>query len=109
MKVYAFIIMLAVCTLGLGPGCIFTLTAIAKWECSSYGRALALHARGTGVLTPNKREDPRLPFHRSPIKIHLVKAGAKATRIIPNSGHLGAHTSRLNWYRNWSLTDPYYP
>ncbi|GJW17530.1 putative ribonuclease H-like domain-containing protein [Tanacetum coccineum] len=30
------------------PGCIFTLTAIAKWECSSYGRALALHARGTG-------------------------------------------------------------
>ncbi|GJQ96958.1 hypothetical protein Tco_0008097 [Tanacetum coccineum] len=32
----------------LGPGCIFTLTAIAKWECSSYGRALALHARGTG-------------------------------------------------------------
>nr|GEV07758.1 putative ribonuclease H-like domain-containing protein [Tanacetum cinerariifolium] len=30
-----------------GPGCIFTLTAIAKWECSSYGRALALHARGT--------------------------------------------------------------
>ncbi|GKB42649.1 hypothetical protein Tco_0887591 [Tanacetum coccineum] len=48
MKVYAFIIMLAVCTLGLGPGCIFTLAAIAKWECSSYGRALALHARGTG-------------------------------------------------------------
>ncbi|GJW06245.1 hypothetical protein Tco_1568668 [Tanacetum coccineum] len=37
--------MLAVCTLGLGPGCIFTLTAIAKWECSSYGRALALYAR----------------------------------------------------------------
>ncbi|GJZ78945.1 small glutamine-rich tetratricopeptide repeat-containing protein, partial [Tanacetum coccineum] len=36
------------CTLGLGPGCIFTLTAIAKWECSSYGRALVLHARGTG-------------------------------------------------------------
>ncbi|GJR68128.1 hypothetical protein Tco_0014193, partial [Tanacetum coccineum] len=33
---------------GLGAGCIFTLTAIAKWECSSYGRALALHARGTG-------------------------------------------------------------
>nr|GFA01405.1 CCR4-Not transcription complex subunit 1-like [Tanacetum cinerariifolium] len=33
---------------GLGPGCIFTFTAIAKWECSSYGRALALHARGTG-------------------------------------------------------------
>ncbi|GKE74119.1 hypothetical protein Tco_1536160, partial [Tanacetum coccineum] len=32
----------------LGPGCIFTLTAIAKWECSSYGRVLALHARGTG-------------------------------------------------------------
>ncbi|GKB32254.1 putative ribonuclease H-like domain-containing protein [Tanacetum coccineum] len=31
---------------GLGPGCIFTLTGIAKWECSSYGRALALHARG---------------------------------------------------------------
>ncbi|GKC22745.1 heat shock 70 kDa protein 14-like protein, partial [Tanacetum coccineum] len=30
------------------PGYIFTLTAIAKWECSSYGRALALHARGTG-------------------------------------------------------------
>ncbi|GJW67786.1 hypothetical protein Tco_0122210 [Tanacetum coccineum] len=30
------------------PGCIFTLTAISKWECSSYGRALALHARGTG-------------------------------------------------------------
>ncbi|GKC05674.1 hypothetical protein Tco_0997284 [Tanacetum coccineum] len=53
MKVYAFIIMLAVCTLGLGPGCIFTLTAIAKWECSSYGRALALHARGTGI--PHKR------------------------------------------------------
>ncbi|GJX39888.1 ribonuclease H-like domain-containing protein [Tanacetum coccineum] len=47
MKVYAFIIMLAVFTLGLGPGCIFTLTSIAKWECSSYGRALALHARGT--------------------------------------------------------------
>nr|GEX53058.1 nuclear pore complex protein NUP1-like [Tanacetum cinerariifolium] len=41
MKVYAFIIMLAVCTFGLGPGCIFTLTVIAKWECSSYGRALA--------------------------------------------------------------------
>ncbi|GKE44120.1 transducin/WD40 repeat-like superfamily protein, partial [Tanacetum coccineum] len=39
---------LTACTLGLGPGCIFTLTAIAKWECSSYGRALALHARGTG-------------------------------------------------------------
>nr|GEZ60817.1 delta-1-pyrroline-5-carboxylate synthase-like [Tanacetum cinerariifolium] len=33
--------------ISLGPGCIFTLTAIAKWECSSYGRALALHARGT--------------------------------------------------------------
>ncbi|GJR96367.1 hypothetical protein Tco_0268541 [Tanacetum coccineum] len=33
---------------GLGPGCIFTLTAIAKWECSSYGRTLELHARGTG-------------------------------------------------------------
>ncbi|GKA33924.1 hypothetical protein Tco_0720353 [Tanacetum coccineum] len=33
---------------GLGPGCIFTLTGIAKWECSSYGRALTLHARGTG-------------------------------------------------------------
>ncbi|GKC32205.1 Rab-GTPase-TBC domain-containing protein [Tanacetum coccineum] len=33
------------------PGCIFTLTSIAKWECSSYGRALALHARGTGVNT----------------------------------------------------------
>ncbi|GKA48430.1 hypothetical protein Tco_0741388 [Tanacetum coccineum] len=46
MKVYAFIIMLAICTLGLGPGCIFTLIAIAKWECSSYGRALALHAKG---------------------------------------------------------------
>nr|GEY63872.1 protein like COV 2 [Tanacetum cinerariifolium] len=30
------------------PGYIFTLTAIVKWECSSYGRALALHARGTG-------------------------------------------------------------
>ncbi|GJW72402.1 putative reverse transcriptase domain-containing protein [Tanacetum coccineum] len=30
------------------PGCIFTLTAMAKWECSSYGRALALHVRGTG-------------------------------------------------------------
>ncbi|GJR03547.1 bifunctional purple acid phosphatase 26 [Tanacetum coccineum] len=29
-----------VCTLGLGPGCIFTLTAIAKWECSSYGRTI---------------------------------------------------------------------
>nr|GEV70885.1 hypothetical protein [Tanacetum cinerariifolium] len=39
---------LTACTLGLGPGCIFTLTAIAKWECSSYGRALALHMRGTG-------------------------------------------------------------
>ncbi|GJR25457.1 zinc finger, CCHC-type containing protein [Tanacetum coccineum] len=39
---------LTACTLGLGPGCIFTLIAIAKWECSSYGRALALHARGTG-------------------------------------------------------------
>ncbi|GJV50643.1 reverse transcriptase domain-containing protein [Tanacetum coccineum] len=38
---------------GLGPGCIFTLTAIAKWECSSYGRALALHARGTGRRAPN--------------------------------------------------------
>ncbi|GJR13659.1 hypothetical protein Tco_0796311, partial [Tanacetum coccineum] len=38
---------LTACTLGLGPGCIFTLTAIAKWECSSYGRVLALHARGT--------------------------------------------------------------
>ncbi|GJY16491.1 cullin-1-like protein isoform X1, partial [Tanacetum coccineum] len=31
------------------PGCIFTLTAIAKWECSSFGRALALHARGTSL------------------------------------------------------------
>nr|GEX29435.1 hypothetical protein [Tanacetum cinerariifolium] len=48
MKVYAFIIMLAVCTLGFSLGCIFTLTAITKWECSSYGRALALNARGTG-------------------------------------------------------------
>ncbi|GJU32770.1 hypothetical protein Tco_1176359 [Tanacetum coccineum] len=38
---------------GLGPGCIFTLTAIAKWECSSYGRALALHARGTGFDSPH--------------------------------------------------------
>ncbi|GKA29437.1 reverse transcriptase zinc-binding domain-containing protein [Tanacetum coccineum] len=37
----------------LGPGCIFTLTAIAKWECSSYGRALALHARGTGFDSPH--------------------------------------------------------
>ncbi|GJV31969.1 serine/threonine protein phosphatase 2A regulatory subunit B''beta-like protein [Tanacetum coccineum] len=27
---------------------IYCMTAIAKWECSSYGRALALHARGTG-------------------------------------------------------------
>ncbi|GJW36579.1 putative reverse transcriptase domain-containing protein [Tanacetum coccineum] len=33
---------------GLGVGCIFTLIAISKWECSSYGRAIALHARGTG-------------------------------------------------------------
>nr|GEU63537.1 CCR4-Not transcription complex subunit 1-like [Tanacetum cinerariifolium] len=33
---------------GLGPGCIFTLTAIAKLECGSYGRTLVLHARGTG-------------------------------------------------------------
>ncbi|GJR97013.1 hypothetical protein Tco_0269187 [Tanacetum coccineum] len=41
---------LTACTLGLGPGCIFTLTAISKWECSSYGRALALHARGTGNI-----------------------------------------------------------
>ncbi|GJY68215.1 hypothetical protein Tco_0471197, partial [Tanacetum coccineum] len=38
-----------VCQLGLGPGFISTLTAIAKWECSSYGRALALHARGTSL------------------------------------------------------------
>nr|GEY57684.1 hypothetical protein [Tanacetum cinerariifolium] len=53
MKVYAFIIMLVVCTLGLGPGCIFTLIAISKWECSSYGRALALHARGTGFDSPH--------------------------------------------------------
>ncbi|GJZ68006.1 hypothetical protein Tco_0631246 [Tanacetum coccineum] len=37
----------------LGPGCIFTLTAVAKWECSSYGRALALHARGTGFDSPH--------------------------------------------------------
>ncbi|GJS24475.1 ribonuclease H-like domain-containing protein [Tanacetum coccineum] len=36
---------LTACTLGLGPGCIFTLTTISKWECSSYGRALALYAR----------------------------------------------------------------
>ncbi|GJT36125.1 phosphoacetylglucosamine mutase [Tanacetum coccineum] len=35
------------------PGCIFTLTSIAKWECSSYGRALALHARGTGFDSPH--------------------------------------------------------
>ncbi|GJU16865.1 RNA-directed DNA polymerase, eukaryota, reverse transcriptase zinc-binding domain protein [Tanacetum coccineum] len=48
MKVYAFIITLAVCTLSLGPGYIFTLTVIPKWECSSYGRSLAMHARGTG-------------------------------------------------------------
>ncbi|GJX05433.1 hypothetical protein Tco_0191349 [Tanacetum coccineum] len=45
---------LTACTLGLGPGCIFTLTAIAKWECSSYGRALALHARGTGSFPVNE-------------------------------------------------------
>ncbi|GJW96030.1 clathrin heavy chain 2-like protein [Tanacetum coccineum] len=38
------------------PGCIFTLTAIAKWECSSYGRALALHARGTGVNGNTQKE-----------------------------------------------------
>ncbi|GJY96264.1 hypothetical protein Tco_0512625 [Tanacetum coccineum] len=38
---------------GLGPGCIFTLTGIAKWECSSYGRALALHARGAGFDSPH--------------------------------------------------------
>nr|GEX42030.1 phosphoacetylglucosamine mutase [Tanacetum cinerariifolium] len=38
---------------GLGPCCIFTLTAIAKWEYSSYGRALALHARGTGFDSPH--------------------------------------------------------
>ncbi|GJR77184.1 synaptobrevin, WD40/YVTN repeat-like-containing domain protein [Tanacetum coccineum] len=44
---------LTACTLGLGPGCIFTLTAVAKWECSSYGRALALHARGTGFDSPH--------------------------------------------------------
>ncbi|GJU49624.1 retrovirus-related pol polyprotein from transposon TNT 1-94 [Tanacetum coccineum] len=44
---------LTTCTLGLGPGCIFTLTAIAKWECSSYGRAIALHARGTGFDSPH--------------------------------------------------------
>ncbi|GKC10671.1 small glutamine-rich tetratricopeptide repeat-containing protein [Tanacetum coccineum] len=43
---------LTACTLGLGPGCIFTLTAIAKWECSSYGRALALYARGMGFDSP---------------------------------------------------------
>ncbi|GKE08146.1 hypothetical protein Tco_1411697 [Tanacetum coccineum] len=42
---------LTACTLGLGPGCICTLTAITKWECSSYGRALALHARGMGFDT----------------------------------------------------------
>ncbi|GJV37169.1 hypothetical protein Tco_1409646 [Tanacetum coccineum] len=42
------ILTLTAYTLGLGPGFIFTLTAISKWECSSYGRALALHARGTG-------------------------------------------------------------
>ncbi|GKF03706.1 hypothetical protein Tco_0030629 [Tanacetum coccineum] len=44
---------LTACTLGLGPGCIFTLTAVAKWECSSYGRALALHARGMGFDSPH--------------------------------------------------------
>ncbi|GKB75356.1 hypothetical protein Tco_0942251 [Tanacetum coccineum] len=44
---------LIACTLGLGPGCIFTLTAVAKWECSSYGRALALHARGMGFNSPH--------------------------------------------------------
>ncbi|GJT94376.1 DNA replication licensing factor MCM3 [Tanacetum coccineum] len=42
---------------GLGPGCIFTLTAIAKWECSSYGRALALHARGTGEASIDDRNN----------------------------------------------------
>ncbi|GJQ93509.1 ribonuclease H-like domain-containing protein [Tanacetum coccineum] len=42
------------------PGCIFTLIAIAKWECSSYGRALALHARGTG------------PFHSKTVQNNMV-------------------------------------
>nr|GEU69314.1 CCT domain-containing protein [Tanacetum cinerariifolium] len=44
---------LTACTLDLGHGCIFTLTETAKWECSSYGRALALHARGTGFNSPH--------------------------------------------------------
>nr|GEW52737.1 uncharacterized mitochondrial protein AtMg00810-like [Tanacetum cinerariifolium] len=35
---------------GLEPRCIFTLTAIAKWECSSYGRALALHRENSLLL-----------------------------------------------------------
>ncbi|GJZ51917.1 ribonuclease H-like domain-containing protein [Tanacetum coccineum] len=39
------------------PGCIFTLTAIAKWECSLYGRALALHARGTGDSRSSDGDD----------------------------------------------------
>nr|GEX76126.1 ribonuclease H-like domain-containing protein [Tanacetum cinerariifolium] len=48
-----FIFTMTACTLGLGPGCIFTLTAIVKWECSSYGRALALHTRGMGFDSPH--------------------------------------------------------
>ncbi|GJY10714.1 ribonuclease H-like domain-containing protein [Tanacetum coccineum] len=43
---------------GLGPGCIFTLTAIAKWECSLYGIALALHARGTRNSQRSADADP---------------------------------------------------
>ncbi|GKA09277.1 ubiquitin carboxyl-terminal hydrolase 14, partial [Tanacetum coccineum] len=48
---------LTACTLGLGLGCIFTMTAIAKWECSSYGRALTLHARGMGTAGLNSFPD----------------------------------------------------
>ncbi|GJS19033.1 synaptobrevin, WD40/YVTN repeat-like-containing domain protein [Tanacetum coccineum] len=86
---------LTACTLGLGPGCIFTLTAVAKWECSSYGRALALHARGTGngiYVVPSKIEAvknwkvPKTPFE---IRSFLGLAGDVRTLIMDE-----AHASR---------------
>ncbi|GJV85326.1 retrovirus-related pol polyprotein from transposon TNT 1-94 [Tanacetum coccineum] len=46
-----------------------TLTAISKWECSSYGRALALHARGMGDTFTNPFAPPHTSSAESSLRI----------------------------------------
>nr|GEX21799.1 reverse transcriptase domain-containing protein [Tanacetum cinerariifolium] len=93
-----YIFTLTACTLGLGPGCIFTMTAISKWECSSYGRALALHARGTGGVAYN---GPTIPPTSSPLPKEVereleVSKDKPDVAPKPNSKSSIPYPSRLN-------------